>query len=218
MMQPLSHLLIDWINTFLLITAFLTVVFRRFGNIVACYRAQSIALALSMTAMGVAHHEKHLYYLALATLLFKGFFMPSWIDRFLRRIGARTEDRIFFSPAASLFIAGGLLLGAHQVSRSVLAPHSAVIDDLTVCLTLLLAGFFFLLSRRHAMSQMMGILFMENGVTAAGVLLTTGMPLMVDLAVLFDVLIGVLVMGILVFRIQETFDTGDTNELRSLHG
>lgn len=217
-MQPLSHLMIDWINTFLLITAFLTVVFRRFGNILACYRAQSFALALCMATMGYAHHEAHLYYLAIATLLFKGVLMPSWIDGFLRRIGARSEDRTVFSPAASLFIAGGLLLGAHQISRSALAAHSTVIDDLTVCLTLLLAGFFFLLSRRHAMSQMMGILFMENGVTGAGVLLTTGMPLMVDLAVLFDVLIGVLVMGILVFRIQETFDSGDTNELRSLHG
>ena len=217
-MQSLPHLLIDWMNTFLLITAFLIVVFRRFGNIIACYRAQSFALALSMAAMGIIHHEQHLYILAAITLVLKGILLPYWIDGFLRRLGTRLEERVAFSPAISLFIAGGLLLGAHHLSRFSLQVQPLFIDDLTVCLTLLLAGFFFLLSRRHAMSQMMGILFMENGVTAAGTLLTTGMPLMVDLAVLFDVLIGVLVMGILVFRIQETFDTGDTSELKSLQG
>lgn len=217
-MESLSHLLINWVNTFLLITAFMTVVFSRFGNILACYRAQSFALALSMAAMGFAHHEEHLYYLAIATVLIKGILMPYWIDGFLRRINARTEDSVTVSAAVSLFIAGGLLLGSHQLSRATLHVSSGFVDDLTVCLTLLLTGFFFLLTRRHAMSQMLGILFMENGVTAAGVMLTTGMPLMVDLAVLFDVLIGVLVMGILVFRIQETFDSGDTDEMRSLHG
>ncbi|MFZ2958580.1 MAG: hypothetical protein WA705_16960 [Candidatus Ozemobacteraceae bacterium] len=209
---------VSWTGAFILITGFLTVVFRRFANVLSCYRAQSLALAIATAAVGIQLQEPHLYALAIATGLIKGIFVPNWIGGFARRLGGRVEEKMAISSSVSLFIAGGLLLGAHIISRSALTVSSNRIDDLTVTLTLLLIGFFFMISRSHVLSHMMGILFMENAVTGAAVMITSGLPLVIDMGILFDVLVGIVVMSLLVFRIQGAFDTVDADELTTLHG
>ena len=107
---------------------------------------------------------------------------------------------------------------SHIASETALPPGSDKIDDLTITLTLLLVPLILLVTRRLAVTQMMGILFMENAVTAAGILLTDGMPIVIELGIFLDILIGILVMGILVFRIQSAFDTIDTEEMKTLQG
>jgi len=210
--------LISWMGAFFLVTAFLTVAFRRFDNILACYQVQSVAMAFAVGAIGYSHGETHLMFLALATALVKGILIPTWVSGFCRRLRCHREERPLIGPAASLFITGGLLLFAHFVSRNALGAGSSLVDELTVTLALLLIGLFLMVARRHAVMQIMGILFMENAVTGAMVSLAAGLPLIVDLGIIFDVLIGVLVMGTLVLRIQNVFDTVDTDRLSTLHG
>ncbi|MBF0500874.1 MAG: hypothetical protein HQM09_12120 [Candidatus Riflebacteria bacterium] len=217
-MMHWNDTLISWMGAFVLLTGFMTVVFRRFGNVLGCYRLQSIGFALATAAVGLDLGEPHLYALAVLSGVIKGYLVPNWIGGFARRLGSRAEEKMAVSPAVSLFIAGGLLLAAHIISRTAVGSASAKVDDLMIALALLLIGFFFMVSRSHVLSHMMGILFMENAVTGAVVMLSSGLPLIVDLGILFDVLVGILVMSILVFRIQGAFDSVDTSELTTLHG
>jgi hydrogenase-4 component E len=89
---------------------------------------------------------------------------------------------------------------------------------LAVAIALFLIGFFTMINRRKAVTQVMGLLSLENGLVLAAISLTYGMPLIVELGIFFDVLVAVLVLGILVFRIRETFDSTDVSKLRRLRG
>ena len=81
-----------------------------------------------------------------------------------------------------------------------------------------LIGFFMMLNRRKALTQVLALLTLENGVFLAAICLTYGMPLIVELGIFFDVLVAVLVLGILVFRIRESFESMDVSKLRRLRG
>lgn len=210
--------IIGWMSTLLLLSGFCTVLFRRFHNILACYRIQSLALTIAMAIMGAKLGESHLYTIAGISFLLKVALIPYWIGTFFDRLPAKMEAKTYFGPAGSLFSAGGLLLFSHVVSEIALPAGSDKIDDLTVTLTLLLVPLLLMMTRRLAITQMMGILLMENAVTAAGILLTDGMPIVIELGIFLDILIGILVMGILVFRIQSAFDTIDTEEMTTLQG
>lgn len=210
--------ILEWMLTFLLLSGFMTVIFYRFQNILACYRWQSLALGVATGVMGYKSHEPHLYMLAIVALVVKGFLIPAGINKSLKGLAAQSEEKVFLGPAGSLFVAAGILLLSHAISRRALPMGSPMVDELTVTLTLLLLGLLFMIISKKATTQMMGILFMENAVTAAGVLMTGGMSIVVELGIMFDVLIGILVMSILVFRIQTAFSTIDTDELSSLHG
>ena len=79
-----------------------------------------------------------------------------------------------------------------------------------------LIGFFVMVNRRKALTQVLGLLSLENGLFLAAISLTYGMPLVVEIGIFFDVLVAVMVLGILVFRIGETFDSMDVSKLRKL--
>ena len=90
---------------------------------------------------------------------------------------------------------------------------------MAIALTLLLTGFFLMINQRKALTQVLALLTVENGVMLAAVALTTyGMPLVVELGIFFDVMVAVMVLGILVYRIRENFASMDTSKLNQLKG
>ena len=89
---------------------------------------------------------------------------------------------------------------------------------LAVAISLFLIGFFTMINRRKALLQVLALLSIENGLFLAAISLTYGMPLLVELGVLFDVLVAVLVLGILVYRIRENIESMDVSRLRRLRG
>jgi hydrogenase-4 component E len=91
-------------------------------------------------------------------------------------------------------------------------------NTLAVAISLFLIGFFMMINRRKALTQVLALLSLENGLFLAAISLTYGMPLIVELGVFFDVLVAVLVLGILVYRIRETFESMDVSKMRKLRG
>jgi hydrogenase-4 component E len=91
-------------------------------------------------------------------------------------------------------------------------------NTLPIAISLFLIGFFNVLNRRKALNQVLGLLSMENGLFLAAISLTYGVPLIVEVGIFFDVLVAVMVLGILVYRIGETFDSIDVSKLRRLKG
>jgi hydrogenase-4 component E len=110
-----------------------------------------------------------------------------------------------------------LTILSYVVARPLTSLEHLGSNTLAVAIALLLTGFFLMINRRKAVTQVLALLTMENGVMLAAIALTTyGMPLVVEIGVFFDVVIAVMVLAILVFRIRETFASMDVSKLREL--
>jgi hydrogenase-4 component E len=137
----------------------------------------------------------------------------------VRRIEIVQEIEPLFNAPTSMVICGGLTLLGYIVARPFTTLERLGNNTLAVAITLLLTGFFLMFNRRKAISQVLALLTVENGVMLAAVALTTyGMPLVVELGVFFDVMVAVMVLGILVYRIRETFASMDVGKLSQLKG
>jgi hydrogenase-4 component E len=120
--------------------------------------------------------------------------------------------------ATSLLAAGALTLLAYAVTRPLVAlapsPATAI---LPAAVAVVLIGFFTLVTRRRALSQLVGFLLLDNGITATAFLAAAGVPLIVELGVSFDLLLVVLVLQVLSTRLRTAFGSSDLDELRELH-
>jgi hydrogenase-4 component E len=116
-------------------------------------------------------------------------------------------------------VCGGLTLLGYLVARPFTSLARLGNNTLAVAIALVLTGFFLMINRRKAISQVIGLLTVENGVMLAAIALTTyGMPLVVEFGIFFDVLVAVMILGILIYRIRETFASMDTSKLNQLKG
>ena len=138
------------------------------------------------------------------------------------RIDIHHEIEPLINTPVSVVISGALTLVAYLVGESFYHPEAGQAslgrNTLAVAISVFLIGFFMMLNRRKALTQVLALLTLENGVFLAAICLTYGMPLIVELGVFFDVLVAVLVLGILVYRIRETFESMDVSKLRRLRG
>ena len=186
------------------------------------FGAQSFLLGSIAAAIAWYNHAPHIYIAAALTVLVKSILVPILLERLLDRIGIRHEIEPIVNIPLSIVISGALTLVAYVVGESFYHPDpgSASLgrNTLAVAISVFLIGFFMMLNRRKAMSQVLALLSLENGVFLAAICLTYGMPLIVELGVFFDVLVAVMVLGILVFQIRETFESMDVSKLRRLRG
>jgi len=116
-----------------------------------------------------------------------------------------------------MLVCGALTVLAYVVARPIISVERLGSNTLAVAFALLLTGFFLMINRRKAVTQVLALLTMENGVMLAAIVLTSyGMPLVVEIGIFFDVVVAVMVLGILVFRIRETFASMDVSKLNEL--
>ena len=186
------------------------------------FGTQSFLLAAIAAAIAWYNHAPHIYFAAVLTVIVKAFAVPVLLERLVERINIRHEIEPILNVPLSIVISGGLTLVAYLVAGSFYHPEAGAAslghNTLAVAISVFLIGFFMMLNRRKAMTQVLALLSLENGVFLAAICLTYGMPLIVELGVLFDVLVAVLVLGILVYRIGETFESMDVSKLRRLRG
>ena len=178
---------------------------------------QSVVLAL-VTAV-VAHFggARELYWVAAGLFVLKGVAIPRLLKRMERRFPAERELEPYVNTATSLLIAGLLVLFGYAVTRPFVAlsqlPTRA---GMPLAMGLVLVSLFVVVSRKKALTQVIGFLMLENGLALLAVLGTYGIPLIVELGVFLDVLMGFLVMQIFVYQIHETFETIDVEQLNRL--
>ena len=157
------------------------------------------------------------YLVALGLLGLKAFAIPMVLRRVLADTGEARETEPIVNVAASLLAAALLTLLAYVVSQPLvaLAPSPAT-RALPVGVAVVLLGFFVLVTRRRALSQVVGFLLLDNGIATTAFLAASGVPLVVELGVSLDVLLVVLVLQILAARMRQTFGGTDLDELNEL--
>jgi len=178
---------------------------------------QSIVLAAVTVIVARFGNVAELYWVAVCLLLLKGLVIPRLLRRMERRFSAERELEPYVNTATSMVVAGLLVLFGYAVTRPLVAlSHLPTRVGVPLAMGLVLVSLFVVISRKKALTQVVGFLMLENGLALLAVLGTYGIPLIVELGVFLDALMGFLVMQIFVYQIHETFESIDVEQLNRL--
>jgi hydrogenase-4 component E len=203
----------------MLVVQLLMVAQRMLLTNIRLFALQSVLLGAIAAVIAFSQHVPHLYIMAAFTIAGKGVALPWFLQRLIRRIGIEQEMHPWINPPSAMVFCGGLTLLGYLVARPIASGARQGANVLSIAVALLLIGFFLLINRRRAMTQVLALLCAENGLFLAAISLAIhGLPLVVELGVFFDLFIGVMVLGILMFRIRETFESIDVDRLDQLRG
>jgi hydrogenase-4 component E len=190
------------------------------SRLAACIRAVALQAVILGAAALIANRgelDARVITIAVASTLIKAGALPWLLRRAIRESGAVREVEPFIGFTASLLWGVGLL-GACLLIGARLSPHAAQGSGLllTVALFTTATGLMIIVSRRKAVTQVLGYLAMENGIYAFGMAFAIQEPLLVEMGVLLDVFVAVFVMGIAIYNISREFDHIDTDRLTAL--
>ncbi|WP_029008928.1 hydrogenase-4 component E [Azospirillum halopraeferens] len=209
-----SHLL----GAVVLLMSFALLYQRRLFSLLNVFTLQALALSAAAAWQGYAHGEPHLYVTALLTLTLKAIVMPLALHRIIVKLNIQRA----IEPALSIGLT--MVAGVSLVTLSILlvlpvtAEATALTrENLALSLSVVLLGLLMMISRRNAVSQVVGFMSIENGLILAAVGVA-GMPLVVEMSVAFSVMVAFIVFGIFLFHIRERFDTLDMQEIESFRG
>jgi hydrogenase-4 component E len=203
----------------LLITYWLLIA-RRIRGAINGYAFQSVVIGVIVLAAYAQSLRPHLLVLALSTFLIKGILIPIVLRRQVRAtVYDKRETHYYVGFPTALLSGMGL-----SIAGFVAANRLDVVKDLVgqpvlgVAVAVVLIGFFITVARQDAVMQLTGLLVAENGLLLLGLVMSAGLGLLVDFALLMDVLVGAVVMGFLIARMNATIMSTDTSELTRLRG
>ncbi|MGE0361676.1 MAG: hypothetical protein AB7H93_19070 [Vicinamibacterales bacterium] len=203
----------------MLVSGYLMVGQRALFTTIRLYGAQSLLLGVVATTMAISESRHELFVTAALTVVLKTVLIPWFLMRTVDRIGIHREIEPFLNVPASLLICLGLTVVGYRVSSGFEEGARQVSHHLIgVALSLLLIGLFLMVTRKKAITQILALLTVENAVFLVAIGVTSGMPLVVEFGIAFDVILAVLVLGILVQRIVDRFESMDVSRLSSLKG
>jgi hydrogenase-4 component E len=201
-----------------LVCAVMTLWRRQVRTIVAMLRLQGVALAFVAGVLAWHERDLGLAITALLVLAVKGALVPWLLRRVIRRDPRSREIAPLMNVPASLVSAAVLIVVAYVVTTrlTALAP-SAATRLVPIGVATVLVGYFMLVTRRRPVSQIVGLLLVDNGIALVTFLLTAGVPLIVELGSALDVLLVVVVLQVLVVNSSARHGSLDLDELRELH-
>ena len=215
--MPLSSQIVNLLAAFLLLLAFAMLSQRRILTLIHLFAWQGAALALSTLIVAYSGDQPHLYFSAGITVLVKVMLIPWVLHRLIDRLNVRWDVETLINIPTTMLIGIGLVIFAFALAT----PISQMATTLTrstlgIAMASVLLSFLMMIVRRKAVPQVIGFLAMENGLFFAATSATYGMPLVVELGVSLDVLVGTFIFGIFFFHIRETFESLDIRHMEKL--
>lgn len=206
---------IDLLMGLILIVTVLSNGFRRLHHLVRCWILQSAALSLVLALKAFESGEHHLLIAAALTLLIKAVFIPMVMYRVINTLKVKREREPFVSIPFSMLCGGVLVYLAYFMTSLIPGELGEMARDLPIAISLILIGIFLMITRNKAITQMIGFLILENGIFIIEMGIS-GMGMLIEVGILFELMIGAIVMGVMLFNINKTFDTISTNQLTTL--
>jgi hydrogenase-4 component E len=180
--------------------------------------AHAFVLSLSVGWQAYIQHAPHLFITAGIALIFKAIIVPMVLRRMVIRMGIHRQIETVVSIGLTMLAGMALVALSLEVMLPLTATSEPVVrEDIALALSVVLIGLLMMVTRRNAVSQVVGFMSLENGINLAATG-AQGMPLVVEISVAFSVLIAFIVIGIFLFRIRERFDTVDISALDQFRG
>lgn len=221
-LDPLAASLFSLAAIASLLLAFVMLGSRWLTDYLIAFAAESWLIAGLSAAVGYYGHYPELYLIALLTAAFRGMLLPFLILRIIKRLNVDREIHERLSPSACLVVGALLVLFAFVVSshlgRDLGLSGTVAVLALTVMLSMKLIGFLMLVVRSEALSQILALLVLENGIFLGSQILVPGMPLLIELVILFDLLVVVVCFGVLIRYMVAHTGTSSARELNRLVG
>ncbi len=214
---------LDAVSALILLSAFLLMAGKRVSSYIRMFRLQSFLIALGAGVMGFATlgatGRFDLLIVCAIILALKVIVIPKFLKRVYSRVEHNVEKDFFLNIPLLVLISCGIVIFVYFIVN-----HIAVLSDteintrVVISISVVLMGTFFMITRKHAIDQIIGFLTIENGLFVTALFATHGMPFIIDLGIFVDLLTGVLVMGLMTFKINENFDSTNINKLKNLRG
>jgi len=201
----------------ILLTAFAMLVQRRMYALLHLFAWQGLFLAVSTALVGYVAKTHHLYISSLLTLAIKVVLLPYILHRLIQNLRIHKEVETVVNVPTTMLMGIALVIFSYHLTAPIRELSTLVTKStLAVALATVMLGLLMMITRRHAVTQIIGFLAVENGLFFAATSATYGMPLVVELGVALDLLIAAFIFGIFFFHINTTFDSLDVDQMARL--
>jgi hydrogenase-4 component E len=218
-MQP-SHAIAELLKLLaasLLLISFAMLSRRRTQRLITLYAWQGGVLFLSTVLVAYSAGLTELYYSAALTLVLKVIALPWILNRLIVRLGAQWDSETLVNIPTTMLAGLGLVIFAFGLAEPISRMATTITrNTLGIALAVILLSFLMMITRRKAVTQVIGFLAMENGLFFAATSATYGMPMVIELGIALDLLVGFFILGIFFFQIREQFESLDLSNLESL--
>jgi len=190
----------------------------RMTGLINTFALHALVVSMSVAWQAFIQHAPHLYITAAIALVIKAVVIPVALRRMVVRLGIHRTIEPVVSIGLTMLAAIGLIALSIMVMLPITAQAGTLArEDLSFALSVILLGLLMMISRRNAVSQVIGFMSIENGLILAATG-AKGMPLVVEISVAFSILVALIVIGIFLFRIRERFETVDIHLLHEHRG
>jgi hydrogenase-4 component E len=216
-MTDLLTQFVNLLGAVLLMLAFAMISQRRIVSLINLFTMQGATLALATAVVGYVTHQQHLYLSAGVTFVVKVLVIPYLLHRVIDRLEIRQDVETLINIPTTMLIGIGIVIFSFNLAIPISQLSSTLAGGtLGMALACVLLSFLMMITRATAVPQVIGFLAMENGLFFAATSATYGMPMVVELGIALDVLIGVIILGVFMFQIREQFDSLDIRHLEKL--
>ena len=216
-MNPLFPQLVNLFASGLLLIAFAMLAQRRIVTLINLYAIQGLALVGSTITVAYATGQHHLYWSAAITFFEKVILLPWILHRLIRRLNVKWDIETLINIPTMMVVGIVLVVFAFNLALPISQLSTSIArGTLGIALACVLMSFLMMITRSKAVPQVIGFLSMENGLFFAATSATYGMPMVVELGIALDVLVGMVILGVFMFQIREQFDSLDIHHLEKL--
>ncbi len=213
-----AYSVLDFIAVGMLLSVIAVSSQKRLESCVRTYVLNSWLLAAFVTVSAFYMGMPHLYIAAALTVLSKCFLIPYFLRKVLRQLRVTHDVEPYISAPLSLLAAFALVVVVFSFVSQGVFVTGVTRNALKIAISIILISLFVMMTRKKAITQVIGLLIMENGLFLAGFSLTYGMPIIAELGVVFDMLMGVIILGLFLTQIKKAFVSVDLDKLTTLKG
>lgn len=211
------------LSVLILLTSFILMANKRIKSYIRTFRLQSLLIALTAGIMGVrsaiTEGSYDVLVICVVIVILKVIYIPNLLHKTFASVEYKVEKDFYLNIPLLILICCGLVVFSYfSVSRVAGISEGEINSAVVNSVSLVLIGLFFMICRKKAIGQIVGFLVIENGLFVTAMFSTNGMPFIVDMGIFIDIITAVLIMGIIVFKINDKFDSIDINKLKNLRG
>lgn len=214
---------LDILSVLILISSFALMANKRIKSYINTFRIQAVLIAMAAGIMGVQTYivDKRIDIIIVCLLIvvLKVFYIPRMLHKTYSDIEYKVGKDFFFNIPLLIFVSFALVVFSYYCISDISGINRGQINvQIVNSVSVVLIGIFFMISRRKAIGMIVGFLVIENGLFVTTLFATHGMSFIVDVGIFIDMITGIMIMGIMVFKINDKFDSIDINNLKNLKG